>query len=398
MRRLANQVRDYAWGSKTAIPRLLGVEPDGRPQAELWLGAHAGAPSRLLTDGAPAALDAAIAAQPRDLLGEATRRRFAERLPFLLKVLAARYPLSLQVHPDAAQARAGYAAEEAAGVPSGAAERNYVDPYHKPELLLALDPFEALCGFRAPDAAAQDIASVPGQLARDLRVDLAEQDPGSALRAAVTRLLRLPEEDQTGLLDGFLAPCAELAVRGGGPPSLGMVLDLAQRFPGDPGAVVALLLNRVRLMPGEALFLPAGNVHTYLSGVAVEVMASSDNVLRAGLTNKHVDAAELLRIARFEVLPVPYIKPVRGVGGAHYPAGVAEFDLRVLEGGGARTVLGGGFPAIVLALEGTAVLHSGRGADLKLSGGESAFVAAADGPVTIEADRRTVVATVGALH
>ncbi|MFD0776904.1 mannose-6-phosphate isomerase, class I, partial [Streptomonospora algeriensis] len=150
MHRLINQVRPYPWGARTAIPRLLGVEPDGRPQAELWLGAHPGAPSTVITPRGPFSFDELIAAEPEEMLGEHTVERFGERLPFLLKVLAAEEPLSLQVHPDAARARAGFAAEEAAGIPVTAPHRNYRDPFHKPELVLALEPFEALCGFRDP--------------------------------------------------------------------------------------------------------------------------------------------------------------------------------------------------------------------------------------------------------
>src|SRR5690625_3770485 len=191
MHRLINQVRPYPWGAKTAIPRLLGVEPDGRPQAELWLGAHYGAPSTVVTPGGPASFDDLIAAAPKETLGESTVERFGERLPFLLKVLAAEEPLSLQAHPDAARARSGFAAEEAAGIPVAAADRNYRDPFHKPELVLALEPFEALCGFRDPAAARADLDGLSCGLAETLRGDLSAPDVHTALRGALTRLLTL---------------------------------------------------------------------------------------------------------------------------------------------------------------------------------------------------------------
>src|SRR5690625_3136345 len=172
MHRLTNQVRSYAWGSAAAIPRLLGREPDGRPHAELWLGAHHGAPSMVRTADGPIPFGDYISAGPKEILGEWAVRRFGERLPFLLKVLAADAPLSLQAHPDAARARAGFAAEEAEGVPVDAPHRNYRDPYHKPELVLALEPFEALCGFRDPADAHADLQGLDCDLARALRHDL----------------------------------------------------------------------------------------------------------------------------------------------------------------------------------------------------------------------------------
>ncbi|RCV49558.1 mannose-6-phosphate isomerase, class I [Marinitenerispora sediminis] len=396
MRRLINQIRPYAWGSPTAIPRLLGRSPDGRPQAELWLGAHPGAPSSLATEDGPVCVADAIAGDPKETLGERTVRHFGERLPFLLKVLAAEEPLSLQAHPDTRRAALGHAAEEAAGIPVDAPHRNYRDPFHKPELVLALEPFEALCGFREPAAALADLAGLTAPLAGILRADLSAAEPGAALRAAMTRLLTLAPDERAGLVGGLVAElAARVSPTGPARRHAATVAELAERYPGDPGAVAALLLNRITLRPGEALFLPAGNVHAYLRGTAVEVMASSDNVLRAGLTGKHVDVAELLTVVDFSVLPIPFASPERVEGRWEYQPGVADFALSVIRPHEEVARLPGGLPAIVLVLDGTAELRTEAGERLPLARGESAFVPAADGPVTVEGAAHLVAATVG---
>ncbi|KUP98184.1 mannose-6-phosphate isomerase, class I [Thermobifida cellulosilytica] len=391
MWRLANHVRRYAWGSTTEIPRLLGREPDGQPQAELWLGAHPSAPSRIDGSPVPLGLDAAIAADPVGALGAGVAENFGARLPFLLKFLAVEQPLSLQAHPSKERARAGFAAEEAAGVPIDAPHRNYRDPNHKPELVMALDEFEALCGFRDPAASAAALAGLTSPLARALRADLAAADPSEALRSAMTRLLTLPPGDRAALVtetteelaSGTASPC----------PHLRAVLDLADRYPGDPGALAALLLNHVVLAPGEALFLPAGNVHAYLNGVAVEVMATSDNVLRAGLTTKHVDPEELLQVIDYTVLPVPYVEPVVRDGLVEYRPQVEDFALVVAEPGEKAVWLPEG-PAIALVLDGSVELHAPAEDTLPLAQGESAFLSAGTGPVLASGRGRVIVATV----
>ncbi|MDA8370490.1 MAG: mannose-6-phosphate isomerase, class I [Nocardiopsaceae bacterium] len=391
MHRLINQVRPYAWGARDAIPRLLGKEPDGRPQAELWLGAHPGAPSSVITQDGAVSFEQAIAASPKEFLGEDAIGRFGERLPFLLKVLAAEAPLSLQVHPDAVRARAGYIAEEAAGIPVDAAHRNYRDPYHKPELVLALEPFEALCGFRDPADARADLDGLTCDLARTLRADLAALDPHTALRTALTRLLTLEGAERERSLADFVKEWADA----GQGAHHGTVVELAERYPGDAGAVAALLLNRITVPPGEALFLPAGNVHAYLRGTAVEVMANSDNVLRAGLTGKHVDTEELLDVVDFSVLPIPYTRSA-GIGGrSEFRPGVPEFALTVIGPGPFDSHLPGGAPSILLVLEGSADLRSESGERLALCRGESVFVPACTGRVDIQGRGHLVAATVG---
>jgi mannose-6-phosphate isomerase len=321
MLRLSNAVRPYPWGSTSAIPALLGIPDDGEPKAELWLGAHADSPS-LLPDGTR--LDAAIAADPDHLVGPAVQASFGPRLPYLLKVLSAAAPLSLQVHPDSEQAAAGFADEQDRQVPQDADFRRYRDAFHKPEMVVALEPFDALCGLRDPALTAELLAGLDVEHPAWLHLrELVSGSPADeALRRTVSWLLGDDEQ-----VPSLVRAVAAAAVARPDRPEYQTTAALAEAYPGDPGVLVALLLNGVRLEPGEALFLPAGNIHAYLHGTALEVMASSDNVLRAGLTNKHVDAAELVRITDFTPRPLPVVVPERRGALLIYRPAAAEFEL-----------------------------------------------------------------------
>ncbi|MEW2051097.1 mannose-6-phosphate isomerase, class I [Streptomyces sp. NPDC005476] len=318
MDRLDNTVRPYTWGSPTAIPRLLGTEPTGEPQAEMWMGAHPGAPSR--TDRGT--LVELIDADPRKELGAATVTRFGPRLPFLLKILAAGAPLSLQVHPDLAQAKEGYEDEERRGIPVDAPHRNYKDTNHKPELICALTEFDGLCGFRAPSHAA-DLLDGLGVDSLKPYVDLLRAHPEeAALREVLTAILTADREEMAHTVAQAAVACDRLG--GDYAPYAG----IAHHYPGDPGVIAAMLLNHVRLQPGEALFLGAGIPHAYLDGLGVEIMANSDNVLRCGLTPKHVDVPELLRIVRFEPGDPGVLRPEAAPDGEEvYDTPIDEFRL-----------------------------------------------------------------------
>ena len=327
---LDNAIREYAWGSVEAIPALLGIPPTGRPAAELWMGAHPAEPSRWAEHPDRPALDELIAQDPRRWLGEANLAAFGPRLPFLMKVLAADRALSLQVHPSRAQAEAGFAAEEATGAPRGSAERNYCDANHKPELAYALSEFEAFCGFRPVPATLEllEALQVP-ELAGYLPL-LAGRD---GLRATFTTLLSLSGPPRQRLVEATVEGCRRLAERDGpwAGPARASVLA-AQDFPGDIGAVLALLLNYVRLAPGEAIYLGAGNVHAYLRGMCIEILASSDNVLRCGLTPKRIDIPELLRVADFSSLAEPRWQPELPAEGQRvFQVPVPDFRLTVLD-------------------------------------------------------------------
>lgn len=306
---LTNTPRDYAWGSATAIAQLRGVAPSGRPEAELWLGAHAASPA-LIHDGTPIPLNEWIAADPDRALSGATS------LPFLLKLLAAAKPLSLQAHPSRAQAQAGFARENAAGLAVDSPIRNYRDDEHKPELIVALsDEFIALSGFRPVAQSIHDLQAIadsaPDALLEQFVDDLRDRALGSARSAlswAVEYLLRGGETARKISLALERAALTDQALTHA-PATTQTIRALAAEYSSDPGVVIGALLNRVVLDRGEGLFLPAGNVHAYIQGLGVELMSASDNVLRGGLTSKHVDVDELIRIADFEPLIDPRLTP-----------------------------------------------------------------------------------------
>lgn len=369
MYHLQNPVRHYAWGSGLHIPRLLGEEPAGLPWAELWLGAHPADPSRL-DDGRR--LDEAIAADPEAMLGEQVASAFG-RLPFLIKLLAAGEPLSLQVHPSSEQARLRFAAQEAAGIPYDAPDRSYQDPSHKPELIYALTRFEGMAGFRDLDRT----VAILRELGLPWLDELAErldgtETPFQALHEVVTDVLgwtspwlaeRLADLSTAAARaeDRLHAPPARRRPPAVAPESVDreslrvfqQTQRLVERYPEDPGVVVTLLLNHVVLAAGEAMFLPAGIIHAYTSGFGVEVMASSDNVVRAGLTLKHVNIPEMLRVTDFRPTPPPRWSADDSVAGVQvFAPPVSEFELTMLNRVDQRT-LGIG-PTIVLCLAGRA--------------------------------------------
>ncbi|MFJ1846969.1 mannose-6-phosphate isomerase, class I [Streptomyces sp. NPDC088146] len=376
MDRLSNTVRPYAWGSTTAIPELLGIAPTGEPQAEMWMGAHPGAPSRLTrANGAGETrpeqpLTEVIAADPERELGRATVEKFGPRLPFLLKLLAAGAPLSLQVHPDLAQAGRGYEDEERRSVPIDAPHRTYKDANHKPELICALTPFAGLCGFRRPTEAAEAMAAL-GVDALKPYVDLLGAHPEeAALREVLTAILGADRAEMAETVN--LAAAAAERLGGAHAP----YARIAHHFPGDPGVIAAMLLNYVELQPGEALFLGAGVPHAYLDGLGVEIMANSDNVLRCGLTPKHIDVPELLRIVRFEATDPGVLRPEASPSGEElYETPVDEFRLSRfdLSPGAAPVDLTRGTPQILLCTAGTP-----KAGSLGLTPGDSVFVPAGE--------------------
>ncbi|MDG5802149.1 mannose-6-phosphate isomerase, class I [Streptomyces ossamyceticus] len=383
MDRLDNTIRPYAWGSTTAIPHLLGVAPTGEPQAEMWMGAHPGAPSRTARGPLTEVIDEA----PERELGPRTVAKFGPRLPFLLKILAADAPLSLQVHPDLEQAREGYEDEESHGIPIDAGHRNYKDANHKPELICALTEFDGLCGFREPLRAADLLAGLDVDSLKPY-VDLLHAHPEeAALREVLTAVLSADPEAMAETVTEAAAACARL----GG--EYAPYADIAHHYPGDPGVIAAMLLNHVRLQPGEALFLGAGIPHAYLDGLGVEIMANSDNVLRCGLTPKHVDVPELLRVVRFEATDPGVLRPEAAPDGEEvYATPIDEFRLSryVLPEATAPHDLTLPTPQILLCTAGSV-----RAGEHTLAPGQSVFVPADEkaevsGPGTVF--RATVVA------
>jgi mannose-6-phosphate isomerase len=391
--RLTNPTQPYVWGSTTAIPDLLGFPATSEAVAESWMGAHPSAPSRVMTADGETGLDALIAARAEALLGSDVVARFGLALPYLLKIIAAESPLSLQVHPDIEQARRGYAAEQAAGIPVNAPHRNYRDGNHKPELVYALTTFEALCGFRAPLRVAELLTGLDAPLAKQLHGLLTAQPSYEGIRAAFTQLLKPATRPTVEEVGDVAEACATRLAHGSPSPRADRtVVLLANAYPGDPGVVTSLLLNAVTLQPGDAMFIPAGGVHAYLHGTAVEIMASSDNVLRAGLTPKHVDVDELLRNVDYIAAPPIRIAPQDFHGATKvFYAPVDDFELSVTAVDDDRVhPLPGGGPRILLCLSGELTIASSGDGNITLGKGQSLFAPASDGGLTARG-RGTVV-------
>ena len=370
--RLQNTIRDYAWGSLTALPELIGVEPDGKPQAELWMGAHESAPSVLPSGDS---LYDVVSAGPSDVLGAETAERFEGRFPFLAKLLAAGQPLSIQAHPSREQAIDGYARDEAAGIPRDAADRNYKDAWPKPEILIALEPFDALVGFRP----LHSTVALLDALAPEGFYELTDLLRNGKLQDAFTQFMSADRDS----IRPLVAALGEAVARYTG-KAFGLeresLAKLCADFPDDPGVLAALLLNRVRLERFEAVYLPAGNVHAYLQGLGFEVMANSDNVLRGGLTSKHIDVPELVSVVDFEPLADPVLTATTVADGvATYETGCEYFAIHRVElDGDERTVDGTG-PRIICCVAGT-IDALGKESAVTLSTGQSAFAAGPEGP------------------
>lgn len=394
---LEGVVRPYAWGSRVAIATMRGRPvPSPHPEAELWFGAHGAAPASCVdSHGEPrTTLLEVIEAEPTAQLGTVGAESFGDRLPFLLKILAAEEPLSLQAHPSAEQAREGYERENASGLPVDAPTRNYRDPWHKPEVVVALTEFEALAGFRPP---AQTV-----DLLRRLQVEeldpylgmLAGQPDAEGLRALFTTWLTLPDGAIRELIPAVLAGAVKmLGDDAGFGVEMRTVLELGELYPRDPGVLASLLLNRISLEPGEALYLPAGNLHAYLRGVGVEVMANSDNVLRGGLTPKHIDVPELLRVLDFSPVEVEGLTPtVRTMGAERiYLTPAPEFRLSCIELDGTGLLHASSIsfdmpgPQILAVVNGAIEVRSVGGEIVTVSAGQAVWLADSDPDVVVRA-------------
>ncbi|SNS92053.1 mannose-6-phosphate isomerase [Asanoa hainanensis] len=378
MELLDSPIRDYAWGSRTVLARLQGrATPSAGPEAELWVGAHPAAPSTLDGEDGPVSLADAIGAAPTGWLGADTVARFGPRLPFLLKLLAAEAPLSLQAHPDLERAAERFTA----------GDPNYVDANHKPELLVAIEPFDALCGFRDPRRSADALEALGGKALAPIVDHLRRGE----LADAVELLLTWPG-NRTDLIKLITTGTASDQDADPFADDLALVRRLAEHYPSDPGVLVALLLNHVRLTPGDAVWMPAGNLHSYLSGSGVEIMAASDNVLRGGLTPKRVDVGELLQVLRFEVLDDPVVKPVEMAPGLHtWPVPVDDFALHRVTTPTQLTLNG---PILALCTAGEITIGDATGV-VSLTPGKAAVGPAGAGPLMIAGAGEVYVASLG---
>lgn len=327
---LKNSIQEYSWGSNTFIPELFGKPvPAHRPQAELWMGAHPKAVSRVLFPGKEVALSDWIQDDPKEILGPSCARQFKNRLPFLFKVLAASQPLSIQAHPNKTQALKGFERENRLKIPLNDPHRNYIDDNHKPELICALRPLTALKGFRA----VSDIVELMGEIeapAHELGLDLLKSLPKrDRLKRFFSHVMAIPGDLKKHIINRILENAEK---RFSGPDFLiEWMIRLNKAHPGDIGVLSPLFLNLVQLQPQEALFIPAGELHAYLEGVGLEIMASSDNVLRGGLTQKHVDVSELCNILNFQESTIEILTPMTGESGeGFFRTSVTEFVLSII--------------------------------------------------------------------
>ena len=383
MQKLINSVQNYAWGSKTALTDLYGIaNPNNLPMAELWMGAHPKSSSKIEdASGQARSLRDVIDADKAALLGDKVAQRFGE-LPFLFKVLCADQPLSIQVHPNKQASEIGFAKENAAGIPLDAAERNYKDPNHKPELVFALTPFLAMNAFREFSEIISLLQPVAG--AHNAIAHFLENPNAEALSQLFASLLNMQGEEKSHALAVLKAA---LESQQGEPWET--IRLIAQFYPDDSGLFSPLLLNVVKLNPGEAMFLFAETPHAYLQGVALEVMANSDNVLRAGLTPKYIDIPELVANVKFVAKPAAELltQPVKNGAELDFPIPVEDFAFSLHDLSQTETTIAQESAAILFCVEDEATLHKGE-QRLVLKPGESAFVAANESPVSVSGTGR----------
>lgn len=391
MLELHGHVVRYPWGTRDAIPTMIGLPVDGRPVAEFWLGAHPLGPSQV--KGEP--LDAAIDHDP-SLLGEQCLEAFGPRLPFLMKVLSARHALSVQAHPSRTQAEEGFERETAAGVPLNSPTRTYKDAWPKPEILVALDEFHTLAGFREAAASYglfERLGVMP--VVSEVVLPLLERRGEAGFQEVFLDVLSLTGERRS-IVDEVLAAAVK---HRGDEGDLGefarTALELDEAFPADPGILAALLLNRVVLSAGQAMYVPEGMLHSHLRGTGIEVMANSDNVVRGCLTDKHVAVDELMRIVDFAPhRPVVMAGIHESAGVREYPTGCEEFSVWRVEPEPAADLPADGLPRIAFVVRGTATFADPDAA-LVLPQGGAVFVPASNGPVTVSGDADVFVTAPG---
>jgi len=377
--KLQNAIQPYAWGSHTAIGELMGhAVPTDNPEAELWMGAHPKAPSKVWYQGRWQGLDELIREDPAPLIGQAAVDRFGPQLPYLFKVLAVDQPLSIQAHPSKAMAEKGFARENEAGIALSAPHRNYRDDQHKPECVCALTIFHALCGFRSPQEMYALLSPLWPADRLDIIKDLEEDYDDGAIRPFFTRMMSLDRHAREALVAHIVSALPNVDKPH---PAHAWVRRLNDAYPGDVGVLSPMMLNLIDLQPGQALYLPAGQLHAYLNGVAIELMANSDNVLRGGLTPKHVDVEELLRVLTFSAVSPKLLEPAGDDAQARvYPSQAEEFELSVLNVAPSAPVVFAQrppIPEIWLCVEGRIDFkwpQSDRG--LQIARGESVFVPA----------------------
>jgi mannose-6-phosphate isomerase len=373
---LKNVIKEYSWGSYSAIPELLGKKPPYRkPQAELWMGAHPSGSSMIKTENGWEGLDGLIKKYPDEILGKICAKKFGGELPFLFKVIAASEPLSIQAHPNRTLAKKGFTRENRQGISPDSFIRNYKDEKHKPELVCALTDFEVLCGFRKIENIILFFnKACPDTLRKTVDI-LGRKREQSGLKIFVEHLLDLDDRLKRNVL---LEAAGNALKYSNDDPAFKWVARLAEIYPGDIGVLAPLYLNLVRLSPGQAVFIRTGLVHSYLQGTAIELMAGSDNVIRGGLTQKHASPGEFLKTARFTGQNINILTPVEKRNESVYTAKAREFALSKITVDGRRKYMSPRRRSaeIILCIEGRPVIADGKNTKLSLKPGKSVFIPA----------------------
>lgn len=381
---MSNKVQDYAWGSRTALTLLFTIEnPNAEPQAELWMGAHPNGCSEVFAQGRSIKLSELIKQDPIHYLGDQATRNFGE-LPYLFKVLAAEQALSIQVHPSKAQAEAGFAKELQLGIPLTAANRNYKDPNHKPELVYALTDYHAMNGFREIEQIIAHFKQLNIDVLNPLVSDLIEQPNSDGLKHFFSAILSLQGESKEIALTMLM-----VKARQSNEPLFELILQLAEQYPGDIGLFAPLMLNVITLKPGQAMFLDACTPHAYIQGTGLEIMANSDNVLRAGLTPKYIDVEELVACTLFAPKPIHQLvlKPLQQQNIEYFPVEVADFKFAVIHHPDSQ-VVSTSSAEILLPLDKPLTLTHANGEVCQVAIGESVFIPAFTGQYQLSSQGR----------
>ncbi|GAK82594.1 mannose-6-phosphate isomerase [Vibrio ponticus] len=381
---MTNVIQNYAWGSTTSVNQLFGIEnPNGEPQAEVWMGAHPNGCSMVESQGTTTKLSELIGSDMNAFLSEKVAKRFGE-LPYLFKILAAEKALSIQVHPNKQQAEAGFAREEQQGIELSAANRNYKDPNHKPELVYALTSYQAMNGFRATEEIIANFTRLDIPELATLLAGLVANQTAQGLSDFFSGLLSLQGEDKDKALAALLA-----YANNSQDPLMALIVELETQYPGNIGLFVPLTLNIITLEPGQAMFLDAETPHAYIKGTGLEIMANSDNVLRAGLTPKYMDIEELVACTIFEEKPFDtlLLEPNVNDEVLEYPIPVEDFKFAIIPSSTARTIEIDS-AEILLPLDGTMTLTHSNGQRCVIEKGQSVFIPAYAKHYTLECQGR----------
>jgi mannose-6-phosphate isomerase len=391
--KLQNEIKNYDWGANDFIPSLLDLPNlEGKPYAELWMGVHHAGHSRINSCGKLINLETLISGDKEYFLGNATAAKFGS-LPFLFKVLAVKKPLSVQVHPTILQAKEGSKKEDSLKIDYDAPERNYKDTNHKPEIICALTPFRAMCGFRKTNEIAATLKKFNCAETKPILSILNSEGAGETnidIYKSFLKALFATSKPSRENISAYITKNIE-ALKMQHNDLLReweMVQQFHSLYPTDPAVLSPLFLNVIDIKPGEAFFLPAGILHAYVSGFAVELMSNSDNVLRGGLTNKHIDSGELISIMHPAHFMPKILQSQKNASGLYeYPSEAAEFKLaRTNCSSGEAVNLSVAGPIILILTAGRMTISAKDASSIDIKKGESVFISAAATELTLSGD------------